>query len=127
MSMRNILALLAAGGVPFLAACGGGSTTSEAPSAAAAAAPEAAPAGGASGTGSGSITGKIAFEGTAPGPEKVKLSADPKCAAMHKDGLEKQTIKTAGGGLAEVLVYVKSGASGSYPAPAEPALLDQKG
>jgi hypothetical protein len=131
MSMRNTLALLAAGVVPFLTACGGGSSESPAPaatSAPAAAAPAAgAPAASASGTGSGSISGKIAFDGTAPAPDKVKVSADPKCAAMHKDGLEKQTIKVTNGGLGEVLVYVKSGVGGSYPVPAEAALLDQKG
>jgi plastocyanin len=46
---------------------------------------------------------------------------------MHKDGLERQAIKVKDGGLAEALVYVKSGVSGSYPAPAEPVVLDQQG
>jgi hypothetical protein len=131
MSMRNTLALLAAGVVPFLTACGGGSSNESAAPAAtsapAAGAPAAGAAAGGSGTGSGTISGKIAFDGTAPAPDKVKVTADPKCAAMHKDGLEKQTIKVTNGGLAEVLVYVKSGVNGSYPAPTEAALLDQKG
>ena len=39
--------------------------------------------------GSASVAGKVAFEGAAPAAEKVKLNADPKCAAMHKDGLER--------------------------------------
>jgi hypothetical protein len=114
-------------------ACGGGqSTTSQQAPAASAAAPAAAapaaaaPAGGA-GSGSGSIAGKVSFEGSPDAPQKVKLSADAKCAAMHKDGLERQTIKVKDGGLADALVYVKSGLSGSYPAPTEPALLDQQG
>ena len=46
---------------------------------------------------------------------------------MHKDGLEKQPVQVKDGGLAHVFVYVKSGVTGSYPAPAEPASLDQKG
>ena len=116
-------------------ACGGSqtstTTTSQQSSPAAAAAPAAAPAapagGGAAGSGSGSIAGKVSFEGTPDAPQKVKLSADAKCAAMHKDGLERQTIKVKDGGLAEALVYVKSGLSGSYPAPAEPVVLDQQG
>jgi hypothetical protein len=124
MSMKH-LAVLSLGVFPFLVACGGGeavkeseSTTAEAPKAAAA-------EGGAKGT--ASISGRILFDGTAPAPEKIKLSADPKCAEMHKDGLERQTIQVKDGGLADVLVYVKSGVSGTYPAPTEPVVLDQSG
>ncbi len=62
-----------------------------------------------------------------PPAEKVKLTADAKCAEMHKDGLERQAIKVKDGGVADVLVYVKSGLTGTYPAPAEPVLLDQNG
>jgi plastocyanin len=46
---------------------------------------------------------------------------------MHPNGMEKQAIQVKDGGLANVLVYVKSGASGSYPAPTTPAQVDQKG
>ncbi len=78
-------------------------------------------------TGSGTIAGKVSFSGTTPPPQRVKLSADPKCAAIHKDGLELQPVKVRDGGLADVLVYVKSVLAGSYPPPAEPVLLDQSG
>ena len=125
MSMRNTLGLLAAGMIPFLSACGGGGSEAPAPTAAPAAGAPVAKAG-ASGTGNGSVAGKISFEGTAPGPQKVKVSGDAKCAAMHKDGIEKQAIKVKDGGVAEVLVYVKSGISGTYPAPTEAAILDQQ-
>src|SRR5207247_11355142 len=91
------------------------------------AAEAAAPGGGGAATGPGSIAGTISFEGSAPAPEKIKTSADPKCQAMHPQGLERQTVDASGGGLKDVLVYVKSGVSGSYPAPTEPVLLDQKG
>ena len=124
MSMRNTLGLLAAGMIPFLSACGGGGSETPAPTAAPAAAPVAK---GASGTGNGSVSGKISFEGTAPGPQKVKVTGDAKCAAMHKDGIEKQAIKVKDGGVSEVLVYVKSGISGSYAPPADAAILDQQG
>ncbi len=117
------LARVLAGSLPFaLAACGGGSQPAAPPATQAPAAQ--APAATA---GSASVSGKISFEGAAPAAEKVKLSADAKCAAMHKDGLERQPIKVTDGGLADVLVFVKSGVSGSYPAPAEPVMLDQKG
>ena len=122
MSMKS-LAVLSLGVLPFVA-CGGG----EAPkteSAPAAEAPKvAAPAANA---GSASVSGKIVFEGTPAPPEKVKLSADPKCVEMHKGGLERQAIKVKDGGLADALVYVKSGLSGTYPPPSEPVLLDQHG
>jgi hypothetical protein len=121
MSMKR-LAVLSLCVFPFFVACGGGeapqepeSTTAEAPKAAAAA------------TGTASISGKVIFEGTVPAAERIKLSADPKCAEMHKDGLERQAIRVTDGGVADVLVYVKSGASGSYPSPAEPVVLDQTG
>jgi hypothetical protein len=78
-------------------------------------------------TGSGAIAGTVSFSGTAPPPQTAKLSADPKCAAFHKGGLKSQPIKVKNGGLADVLVYVKSGIGASYSAPAEPLLLDQIG
>jgi hypothetical protein len=78
-------------------------------------------------TGSGAIKGKVSFTGAPPAAKKVPLGADPKCAAMHPGGLPQQSLSVKDGGLADVLVYVKAGLSGSYPPPAEPALLDQVG
>src|SRR5262245_16976413 len=83
--------------LPLFVCCGGGEAAKEEASKEAAAPPAAeaksAAAAPASSTGSASISGKITFDGTAPAPEKVKLSADPKCVAMHKDGLERAPIK----------------------------------
>lgn len=125
MSIRNTLALIALGALPFAVACGGGEAPKPAaPPSTVAPATAAAPA---ATSGTASISGKISFEGTMPAGEKVKLSADPKCQALHPDGLERKTIEGKDGGLADVLVYVKSGAAGSYPPPAEPVVLDQNG
>jgi plastocyanin len=41
--------------------------------------------------------------------------------------MERQPIHVKDGGLADVLVYVKSPVSGTYAAPADPVTLDQKG
>jgi hypothetical protein len=123
MSLKPFFRVVLLGSVPLAAACGGG----EEKPAAAPATQAAAPAAAAASSGSASVAGKISFDGTAPAPEKIKLSADPKCAAMHKDGLERTPIHVKDGGLADVLVYVKSGANGTYPAPAEDVLLDQHG
>jgi hypothetical protein len=79
------------------------------------------------GADAGAIAGKVSFAGAVPAAQKVKLAADPKCASLHPAGLAKQPVKVKDGGLADVLVYVKSGLGGSYPAPAEPLLLDQVG
>ena len=79
------------------------------------------------GGGTGVVAGKISFSGTVPATQKVKLTADPKCAAIHKEGLDRQTIRVKDGGVADVLVYVKAGLSGTYTAPAEPAVMDQVG
>ncbi len=121
MPMKSLPQVVVASLALTFAACGGGDSQPAAPPVTQAQAPMAAAAG------NGSVSGTISFGGVAPAAEKVKLSADPKCAAMHKDGLERQQIKVTDGGLADVLVLVKTGLSGNYTAPAEPVLLDQKG
>jgi hypothetical protein len=122
MSMKPY-AVLTLGALPFLVvACGGGQAPEQAPAAGAA-----KPAAAAAATGTASVSGKVSFEGTPPPAEKVKLSADAKCVEMHKNGLERQPIRVKDGGLADVLVYVKTGVSGTFPPPAEPVVLDQSG
>ena len=126
MSIRKPVALLAASSLALLAACGGSEApkTETAPAEAPRAAAPAAPA---AGSGTASIKGKISFEGTVPPADKVKVTADPKCAAMHPNGLEKAAIQVKDGGLASVFIYVKSGINGSYPVPSAAATLDQNG
>jgi plastocyanin len=77
--------------------------------------------------GSSTLAGKVSFSGTIAPPQKVKLAADPKCAALHPDGLELQPVRVKDGGLADALVYVKSALASSYPPPTEPVVLDQSG
>ncbi|HWW92439.1 MAG TPA: hypothetical protein VN375_03660 [Vicinamibacteria bacterium] len=130
MIRSNFLALLAIGLLGAGVACGGGeSPKSEASASAPAAATTGAVSTAASGgsTGTASFSGKVAYEGSVPPVERVKLNADPKCAAMHKEGLERWQLRVKDGGLADVLVYVKSGLHGTYPSSTDPVLLDQKG
>src|SRR5262249_15252761 len=127
MSMRNPLAVMALAAPFVVAACGGGEKT-EAPAAAPASSQAAAPAAGAGGgaaKGSASIAGKISFAGTAP--EKIKVSADPYCQGQHKEGLERKVVDGKDGGLKDVLVYVKSGVTGTFPPPSDTVELDQSG
>jgi plastocyanin len=129
MSMRKSFAVVALAAPLALVACGGGEKQ-EAPAAAPASTQAAAPAAGAGGgaaKGSASIVGKISFAGTAPAPEKIKVSADPYCQKEHKDGLERKVVDVKDGGLKDVFVYVKSGITGTYPAPAAAVELDQQG
>jgi plastocyanin len=104
------------------AACGGGEAPpAEAPAPASTAA---APAGG-----SGSIAGVVSYANGDP-DTAIKMDADPVCLGLHTEPVTTQAIVTDGqGNLGNVLVYVKSGlpAGASWPAPAEAAVLDQKG
>lgn len=129
MSMRKPLALLTIAAPALLVACGGGGSSTDTPSTTAttlgAGQGASATAGGAA-AGSGSISGKVTFAGTAPAPDKIKTSADPKCAEMHKGGLERHTVEVKEGGLANTLVYVKNPPAGAT-APTEEVLLDQEG
>jgi len=96
-------------------------TTSTAPAAPAAPAVDAATA--------ATITGKASFAGEKPKRMPISMDAVPNCARQHeKPVLSEEALVGAGGGLANVLVYVKSGLpAGSYPVPATAVALDQKG
>ena len=62
--------------------------------------------------GSAVIKGKVVFEGKAPKPKKIKMSADPKCMEIHGDtpALFQTLLIGEAGELQNVLVYVKEGA-----------------
>src|SRR5215510_12231591 len=104
-----------------LAGCGGGSNEQGLPPV-----PGGAPTGG-GGTApaaTGTVTGKIAFEGTAPPNEKIQMSADPYCA-QHNPNAMTETVKVSDGGLENVILYVKNAPAASYPAPSTPVEIDQ--
>jgi len=134
MSNRALILLLSSALSLSLLACGGkkdedalleGEEETAEPAAGTAAAPApAAPAP----AGSATVTGKIAFQGTAPRMEKLKLDADAFCKAAHAEPIYAQEVVVNGNGtLQHVIVYVKEGVAGSFPAPSEPVVLDQKG
>lgn len=106
------------------ASCGGGGGETNLP--------PAAPGGGAPAAGTfdmskanADVTGKIAFEGTAPAPQKVQMTADPYCAS-HSQNPTLEDVKVSDGGLENVIVYVKSGLpSATFATPAEAIEIDQ--
>ena len=127
MSMRQTLAVVTLAAPLAVVACGGGEKQEAPANAPATTQAAAAPAGGGAAKGSASVSGKVTFGGAAPAAEKIKVSADPYCQKEHKDGLERETVAVKDGGLKDVLVYVKSGLSGTYPPPTDAVELDQKG
>jgi plastocyanin len=70
------------------------------------------------------VKGKIPWEGEAPMPRKISTSGDPKC--MNPD-LRDESVVVSDGGLENVMVYVSSAVSGSFPTPATPVVVDQLG
>jgi len=76
----------------------------------------------------GTIFGRVTLSGPPPAPQRVKLGRyDPTCGALHPEGLAIRTIAVTRGGVANAFVWLKSGVSGSFPVPAGPAVLDQRG
>ena len=75
----------------------------------------------------GKITGKVTFSGTPPSAEPIKMDADPYCKAHAQSAVSETMVVGSGGGLKNVLVYLKKGYQGkSIPSvPADKLLLDQ--
>ena len=74
---------------------------------------------------SGTISGKVTFEGKIPKRKPLKMNADPVCGSAHeKPALSEKLIVNDKKELKNVLVWVE-GAKGS--APKTPTTIDQKG
>jgi plastocyanin len=74
----------------------------------------------------GTITGTIAFQGSAPAPQPIKMASDPNCP--QQGGVTETIVVGSNGALKNVFVYVKDGLGNlRFPAPASPVVLDQKG
>ena len=112
-----------------LAGCGSGGEKSEAPKAA----ESAAPAGGAATpdeANGGTVTGKVAFAGTAPVMKTLDMSATPYCERAHQGAPAKseEVLVNGNGTLKNVFVWVKSGLPDrNWQVPTTAVMLDQKG
>ncbi|MBI3112018.1 MAG: carboxypeptidase regulatory-like domain-containing protein [Ignavibacteriales bacterium] len=77
----------------------------------------------------GDVTGKIAFDGQAPKPNRIRMNADPVCMKAHKDAVvSEEVVVNKNGTLKNVLVYVKDGLGGkTFPAGKNKVVFDQIG
>ena len=77
---------------------------------------------------SGSIAGRVTFQGQAPAPAALRVDADPACTANGNTLTDESLVVDASGGLKNAFVHVKDGlADYAFDTPAEPVVLDQKG
>ncbi len=77
-----------------------------------------------------SVTGTVTFNGKAPTLKPLAMDADPACAKKHSTPAPSEMLVLGkGNGMGNILVYVSKGvpAGKSFPAPKDPAVLDQKG
>jgi len=105
------------------ARCGGGGETGVPPE----------PAGGTAGgpavdtsKWTATVNGKISFEGTPPPNDKIQMSSDPYCQQHAAENPTAETVKVSDGGLENVIVYVSSGVSGTFPTPSQPIEINQQ-
>ncbi len=77
------------------------------------------------------LSGKVAFKGTAPSAKPIKMNADPKCAEANKDKkpVSEDVVVNSNGTLQNVFVYVKEGLTQKdFQASTEPMVVfDQNG
>jgi plastocyanin len=73
------------------------------------------------------ITGTINLDGEAPEAVLIRMNADPVCLREGTGQKTESLVPGDNGTLQNVLVYVKDGLSGSFPAPTTPVVLDQVG
>ncbi|MDP6539835.1 MAG: carboxypeptidase regulatory-like domain-containing protein [Planctomycetota bacterium] len=92
-------------------------------------APAAAPKPWDPGAGVARVSGKIAFDGDPPRRRKVDMGSDAQCSDLHEEKpLDESVIVGAGGGLANVFVWVRKGLDAwEFTPPSEPATIDQQG
>jgi plastocyanin len=82
----------------------------------------------------GTVSGTIAFNGTAPAPKKIDTSADPVCGQKNPNLSTEDTV-VSNGKLANAFVYIKDGTladgtkigENTFPTSSDTVTLDQNG
>jgi hypothetical protein len=133
----SLVAAFALGGGAFIMACGE-EKSAAAPKASVASpvvevkaepAPAAAPAPAPVFKPGDGVAGVVKIKGEAPKRRKIKMDADPKCAAMHAEApMQDDIVVDASGNVQYAFVHISKGLEGkTFPKPAAPAKIDQKG
>jgi hypothetical protein len=77
--------------------------------------------------GGGTVSGKVAYEGTPAKQKPIDMSKEPSCAKQYSTPPPTETVVTgANNALANVVVYISAGAA-DEAAPSQAAVLTQKG
>jgi plastocyanin len=77
-----------------------------------------------------SVNGTVTFAGKVPALKPLAMDADPACAKKHSKPVPSEMLALGSGNtMGNILVYVSKGlpAGKTWPAPKNPAVLDQKG
>ena len=79
-------------------------------------------------SGAASLRGTVKFEGTAPKPKLISMSADPSCAKQHPSPVFSQEVMTdSKGDLGNVVVYIAEGLGDrKFDVPTQPVVVEQK-
>jgi plastocyanin len=77
----------------------------------------------------GSVSGRMAFDGPAPAPEPLKMTSDPACAEASGPNPMNDAVLVSNGALQNVFVYVKEGLDPGYSfdVPTTALKFDQRG
>jgi plastocyanin len=79
------------------------------------------------GPSSGTISGKVTYEGTPAKPKPIDMSKEPSCAKQHATTVTTETVVTGpSNSLDNVVVYLSAGAPDEN-APSQSVKFDQKG
>src|SRR6202035_569426 len=77
--------------------------------------------------GTGTINGRVSFDGTPAKAHTIDMSMEPSCAKQYAKPMAAENVVTGpDNALENVVVYLSAGAPDEAP-PAQPAVLTQKG
>lgn len=87
------------------------------------------PAGQVSAATGGEIGGIVKLDGVAPKAKVIDMSKEPSCAKVHAStpATTENVVVGPAGGLANVVIYLSEGYTGSDAVASQPAKLEQKG
>ncbi len=76
----------------------------------------------------GTVKGKVFFEGEAPVPAKIPIRGNPECAVFHKEGsVLSEELLVHDGGLQNVFIYIKEGLEGQkFEPPSQSVTIGNK-